>query len=272
MEKKITLSESELRKLIRKEVDKRINEVELGAGSNAKPATDASVEIVTKKLDADSLFATGKSEPNTNSQTYKDVLKGIVNSVTASNITKPIEVNVQGGASAVGSPRFNNKALADKRRDNMIMALTQELGRQISVIYNTTTGMGFDLGKYVKFTTSDSVVGVATVKDSPEAKKEQFVKISYPTTALAAKGGTTAIDRTSTAVDKNKQLGKLTPLSPEDNTKEDKGFTAVGVFTTDKKTRWGFPEKTYNELNAILNKHKMYLPANSKLGPKKGQS
>lgn len=269
MEKKITLSESELRKLIRKEVDKRMNEVELGAGSNAKPATDASVKIVTKTLDADSLFATGKSQPNTDSQTFKNVVTGIVNSATASNIKKPIEVKVQGGASAVGSPGFNNKMLADKRRDNMIVALTQEVVRQITTKLDTTTAAGFSQNDYVKFTPLQSVVGVATVKDSPEAKKEQFVKITYPTTALAAKGGTTAIDRTATVPGSNKEKGGLTPVGSEDDTnKQLKGFKPVNVFTTDKKTKFTFPQNGYDELNAVLNKYKLYLPINSKQAPK----
>jgi hypothetical protein len=261
MKKSIRLTETQLIDAINTIIEKSINEADSSTGiSNASPGKEAGVKTVVKKIDADSLFATGKSEPNTNSRGFKEVVKGIVNAVFNGGIKKPFEIKVQGGASAVGTPGFDNKKLADRRRDKMINVLTQEVTRQVTVELDTTSGLGFDANKYFRFVPVPSIVGVATVKDSPEAKAEQFVKVSYPTTGLGATNATTAIDKTASGRPPM-DGGELTPLT--DKTK-DKGITLKLINSSNNKVVV-LDTLTHMKINKILKEKGMYLsPTNVK--------
>jgi len=129
-----------------------------------------------KKTEAKPLSAT----------TYSDaVLES--SQIAINEAAKTVNVGVAGGSSAVGkSAGYDNAGLANRRRNNFITALKTALG---------------DDAQYVTFTSSDPIVGTATVKDSAEAKKEQMVKMTYPeyewTTTPTS--GTTDIDATSVA-------------------------------------------------------------------------
>ena len=80
--------------------------------------------------------------------------------------TKTVNIDVVGGASAVGSANgYRNDLLANRRRDNFIAAIKTALGPD---------------AQYVKFIPKNPIVGTATVKNSAAAKAEQKVQITYP--------------------------------------------------------------------------------------------
>ena len=152
-----------------------VNEA-LGGGFNTteKPA-EMSLDIKTFNLKGDDLFPTGSAEINTNSQSFKNALYDL------KNLPSNKIVTVQGGASAVGAKRgFNNQALADKRASNFVELMKKN-------------------GSKAQFKILPGVVGSSEVKDSSEARKEQFVKYSFDTTGYVAKN-TTAIDNTATVI------------------------------------------------------------------------
>lgn len=189
MKRRFIIPEDKLNKLLSVLMNEQVGD------NNAKPAREAQFKIVTTTINADSLFPTGKSDVNTQSPEFKKIVSAISKSATeAKDITTSgtISVRVKGGASAVGGPGFNNNALADKRATNMITALKNSVGAIL-------TQAGLDVNSIVKFEKLQSVVGKATVKDSPEAKAEQFVKVTYPTRELGATTPTTAIDKTATS-------------------------------------------------------------------------
>lgn len=118
-----------------------------------------------------SLFKNGIAQIDKNNSSYKQAIKQL------KKLPSNMSVDIIGGASAVGGQQgYNNKKLAMLRATNFINAAKSD---------GVTIGM-----------TPSGKVGVATVKDSPEAEKEQFVKIDF------TKGGrfknTTAIDKTRT--------------------------------------------------------------------------
>ena len=80
--------------------------------------------------------------------------------------TKTVNIDVVGGASAVGSANgYRNDLLANRRRDNFIAAIKTALGPD---------------AQYVKFIPKNPIVGTATVKNSAAARAEQKVQITYP--------------------------------------------------------------------------------------------
>ena len=80
-------------------------------GNTATPAKEGDIKMVTKTFVAGSSFPTGSDKVNTDSKEFKNLVTDIVNTAT-SNVDKPIEVKVQGGASAVGSPNYNRITLS----------------------------------------------------------------------------------------------------------------------------------------------------------------
>jgi len=138
-------------------------------------------EVVT--LDG-SLFKNGIANIDKNNAQFKDAVD------TLKRLPAGEDVKIIGGASAVGSKEgFNNQKLAELRASNFIKA-----AKEAGVVANLIPS---------------GQVGVSTVKDSPAAEKEQFVKIDYSQTTISFKPET-AIDNTS--VDKktggNSSAGK----------------------------------------------------------------
>jgi hypothetical protein len=125
-----------------------------------------------------SLFANGVDRIDQNSPAFKSGINAIKNALLK---TKNLTVNVEGGASAVGK-NYDNKSLAQRRSTNFINAIKSQFPG-------------------VKFTTSTKV-GMSTVKDSPQAQKEQYVKLSFTTTE-EEKYVTQAIDNTTAARNPN---------------------------------------------------------------------
>ena len=104
------------------------------------------------------VFSNGIDIINKNDPKIKEILQTI--SDLLNYYEGKVTVIVNGGASAVGSTTgYDNKSLAKRRRDNLISFIKSNIKNQsrLEIIPGNTT------------------VGKATVKDSPEAKKEQFV-------------------------------------------------------------------------------------------------
>ena len=104
-----------------------------------------------------STFANGIDTINKNDPKIQEIL------TTISDLLKTtkgnVNVIVNGGASAVGSSSgYDNKALAERRRDNLVKLIRGNWESNRLIV-----------------TPGSTVVGKATERDSPAARKEQFV-------------------------------------------------------------------------------------------------
>ena len=245
MKKTIRLSESELISLINKLVIS-----EQTAGTPPTPAKEGKIMMVTTNFNNDALFKTGDATPDPNSKAFNSITSTLMKSINDSGIPKPLQVKVQGGASLVGQPGFDNMKLADQRRNNMISYLSQNIGRQLPDGVN-------GLNKVINFIPVKSVVGVNKVKDSPEAKKEQFVKITYPTTSLQGLPPSTAVDTTSTSASGNKQ-------QQMDLRTKGLGYNPVSIrYEGGKQEFIKFSKDDAIQLNQILKKYGVYVGGTS---------
>lgn len=120
-----------------------------------------------------SLFRNGMFNIDRTNSDYKKAIAGL------KKLESDISVEIIGGASAVGSGKFDNNKLAMLRATNFIKA-AQSDGVKVSM-------------------TPSGEVGVATVKDSLAAEKEQFVKIEFTKTGrsdmTAGRDNTRVADR-----------------------------------------------------------------------------
>jgi hypothetical protein len=99
------------------------------------------------------LFKLGVDKVDTNSEQFRNAIQALKSIGTST-------VEIEGGASAVGSDRgYDNEALAMRRANNFIKAAR-------------------DAGVKAVMTSSNRV-GKSTVANSPEANAEQYVKIKY---------------------------------------------------------------------------------------------
>lgn len=122
------------------------------------------------------LFKNGIDKIDMNSDAFRKGIDAIQKAVTSKG--QNITINVEGGASAVGKKEgYDNDALAKRRAQNFVNSVNKEFPN-------------------VKFNISTKV-GEATVKNSPAAEKEQYVKLTFP--------GTMSPSKTAQAVD-NTQL------------------------------------------------------------------
>jgi hypothetical protein len=103
-------------------------------------------------------FENGIDSLDTKSKKFFDIVE-LVNDLLL-NSTGKVKVVVNSGASAVGSKGYDNQALADRRRDKTLESLK---------------AYPFVDKSRIEFIKGTAVVGKATVKNSPEAEKEQFV-------------------------------------------------------------------------------------------------
>lgn len=127
-----------------------------------------------------STFANGVDTINGSNPKVKNIVNSILAGCRYTNgrCTKNVSVSVGGGASAVGSTDgYNNKALAERRRDNFIKYLNG-----IDAIANAKN--------LVTITAGPTKVGKATVKDSPEAQAEQYVSAGITSQVRADVKGT----------------------------------------------------------------------------------
>lgn len=149
-------------------------------------------------------FSNGIDKINPNDPKISEITQLLKNLLSTN--AGQINVTVNGGASAVGSSQgYDNKALATRRRDNLINYLRQTFNNQnLNLIPGTVN------------------VGKATVKDSDAAVKEQFVsvEVSAPENLnvqiKGEVGDNTSRDRT--IYPKNDKSGKTPipdPFDPE---------------------------------------------------------
>jgi len=182
--------------------------------------------ISTQDLGA-GLFLNGIDKINTNSPEFTTALNKIKTVLTSP--TDIVPITIKGGASNVGTSNgYDNKALANRRRDNFIVALKNSLGKNFSRL-NITSG--------------DAIIGKSIVKNSPEANAEQIVQISYPEkTGIVTGSVKDAIDSTDVA----SRLGKITPDGMDDKIVTDPKAQYMIVkiwYKGDKKT---FQDKIFN--------------------------
>ena len=187
-------------------------------------------QLVTKDLGA-AMFANSIDKIDTASAEFKSAVEAIRAAIygqgaavkTINEAATKIDVEVAGGASAVGSASgYNNAALADRRRDNFIAAVKTALGND---------------AQYANFVTKPAIVGTATVKDSDAAKKEQKVQIKYPA-LVTVKGSlyrkdTTAVDATMVATG-NRGTNPLIPVNPEPGPEKSKMMIVKIFYKGDK--------------------------------------
>lgn len=178
--KKIIVSESQVKRLI----DSNINEQIKGGVTTGGPER-FETSIINRPVQMGSnLFKIGSDKINTNSAEFKKALSILRTAPGA-------VVEIQGGASAVGSDRgYDNKALAERRAQNFITALKNS---------------GVDTSGYQVL---GGVVGKATKANSPEANAEQFVRFTIKPTPGLKIDQKIAIDNTAVAM-KNLPIGKL---------------------------------------------------------------
>lgn len=138
----IKLKESELTKFVSEQI--------LGNKTNERPAAlDMGFQI---KIDQ-SLFKNGLDSIDTQNHQFGEVVAKL-KTVSPNN-----KITIVGGASAVGSENgYDNISLAKRRAVNFLNALKAN---------------GIDTSRFA----TSTQVGKATVKNSPEANAEQFVKI-----------------------------------------------------------------------------------------------
>ena len=166
------LSESKFVELIKTAIDEQFG---MGpwAGKGPGPGQKKIQKFVTLVNMDGSLFENGIAEIDLNSDAFKKGLDAL-KSVAKQN--KNAEIKVEGGASAVGKGKFDNEGLARRRANNFINAVKNQVPN-------------------LKFTVTTKV-GVAEKKNSPEAKAEQYVKLSIPSDQIRSYV-TQAIDKTA---------------------------------------------------------------------------
>jgi len=149
------------------------------------------------------LFENGVDTIDKNSQEFKTGLDSLIKALSKTEL--PIDVTIIGGASKVGADKgYNNQALAKRRADNFLRAVGESLPPEKF--------------KRIKFKVS-AKIGGATIKNSPEAKKEQFVQIVYPVGIEVTQldSLTTARDATSTGLNRQYDVERTKTDPTTDN-------------------------------------------------------
>lgn len=162
------------------------------------------------------LFKNGIDKIDVNSAPFKEGVAGIQKAVESKgpNVT----INVIGGASAVGSKEgYDNKSLAQRRAQNFVNIVKKQFPN-------------------VNFQVS-TTVGVATVKNSAEAEKEQFVKLTFPGSVKGDKVGP-AVDNTQLVMNYRKN-----PKPSEETTINKKTYYKVCYWV---------PKEKYSEVMAVI--------------------
>lgn len=148
----------------------------LAGGSNTteRPAQEKFTSSDVKMLSGQELFPTGSDKIDTKGSEFQGAVSDL------KSLPQGTKVEVQGGASSVGSDRgYDNQALAFRRAKNFVNALIKS---------------GVD---NINFVIIKGEVGNATKYNSPEALSQQFVKYAKVKT-LPGYEQTTAIETTAT--------------------------------------------------------------------------
>jgi hypothetical protein len=211
MGKKITITESQLKKVIDSVISEQWGQGPFSTHPGPGKLTKYSVQK-TVTMDG-SLFKNGIDQIDLNSGEFQKAINSIQSALSK---TKDLTITVQGGASAVGA-KYDNKSLAKRRAVNFIKTVQPKF-------------------KDVKFVEGNHVVGKSTVKDSPEANLEQFVKLFFNTTEERQSIGQ-AVDHTTTKMNIDPRV--MQKLIAD-------GKTIVKCIA--------FPEKHLNSYNIIMDK------------------
>jgi hypothetical protein len=175
-------------------------------------------EIIPSVTMPSGLFKNGIDKIDINSEAFKSGVAAIKNAIASKG--QNITISVEGGASAVGSAEgYDNQSLAQRRARNFI---TQ--------VQNQFPSVNFKIG---------TKVGVATVKNSPQAEKEQYVKLTFPGNISGAKTGQ-AVDDTKLVMKYKK------PLKPVESKK-------VNLKTYYKVCYW-VPKDSYEQVMMLIDK------------------
>jgi hypothetical protein len=154
------------------------------------PGMDTSFNLPMPVLLTGALFLNGISKIDTNSDQFKKGVQAIQDAVSQGTTS----ISVEGGASAVGKAQgYDNNALAAARANNFINAVKPQFP---NVTFNPSTK-----------------VGTATVKNSPEANAEQYVKLTFLSNRIE-KGQGTPIDNTANFIRTLAPVVKNAPPTP----------------------------------------------------------
>jgi hypothetical protein len=184
------------------------------------------------------MFRNGVDKIDPNGDIFKKSIDALKLVISKSNPNSKIKIDLTGGASAVGSPSYNNEALADRRANNYIEELKRALGKDFPKL---------EINK-------KSTVGKSTVKDSPEANAEQFVKIKFddPKELIDfSYSQKSAIDNTATGT-KVKNIGDLKPIQPTPGVE----YSQMNLIIRYPK---GSHDDVYLEVYNALNKKGAYI-------------
>ena len=172
MGKIIKLTESDLTRIIKKVINE--DNVQGGGTDAMGRGTGYHRETLTNNIKSSFNFGkdkmkTGSDLVDVTSSEYNKLLLQLQSIFKSSKIRGPIYVTVEGGASSVGSSRgFDNTALAKSRANKLITQLIKDIP---------------NIGKKIKFSVKGTV-GDATKLNSPEAYKEQYVKVFFDTNEI----------------------------------------------------------------------------------------
>ena len=199
MKKIIRLTETQLIKRI----EKLLKEATPEGNTNSRMASLK--QGFTEKIGS-SLFKNGIDSIDTKNPQFLTLVQKL------KNIPSNYNVFIEGGASAVGSSTgYDNMSLAKRRSSNFINALKK---------FNVNTNN-------IKLSTP--VVGKSTIKNSPEAEAEQYVKI--------------------TVIKPNKIESAI------DNTAVKKPQEKIGNMQYQKTKTIRIPENSYDKIIEILRKN-----------------
>lgn len=207
--KKIKLTETELINIINKVISEQPlsnKELDTKIGQSIGPGREIGTKTWMTPLTLDSsLFANGIDKINTQSTAYIEAINrlSLIQEKLGQNV--PFNVIVTGGASAVGQKGgYKNQELADRRAQNFIKAVKNS-GSFPNVIFKMAPG----------------VVGSADIKDSKEAKAEQFVKLSFQEPGMKTPIIGPAVDNTQLVMKNSIKaaIQKLPVIDPEEKEK-----------------------------------------------------
>jgi hypothetical protein len=205
-----------------------------GSGAGKRPTGSYKVDTeraIQQNYNFDkSKMKTGSDDVDITNPEYAKLATQLGMMLKNKNIKGPITISVTGGASAVGSAQgYDNNALAQRRADKLIAQLRKDVP---------------NLGSKFKFTTKTKVGGEKKL-NSPEAYKEQFVKVDFNYADIQNARSVIELDNTAVA-----------PYVPgrgiKDDGDDDWDFPDVKI----KRVCIRIPENLVEEYRVMLRKFK----------------
>jgi hypothetical protein len=191
------LTENDLNRITKKVLSEQQGEGKFTGGGMGKGGLKQTTSDYTVNLDG-SLFENGMDQIDQSSPAFKKGIDSIRKAIIDSSMSggKTPTIQIVGGASAVGQKSgYDNTKLANRRANNFF-----------NIVKSVFPEVKFSLGA--------PIVGVATVKNSPEAKKEQFVKLNIQATSSQLYD-VPAIDHTTNKLNPDARYKKKKPVKYE---------------------------------------------------------